>query len=67
MKTLNQVKMNCVERGKKAFAKAMVNTKDTIEVEQVMFFSGILEKPKQHTLRELRSAVSVIECLAERG
>lgn len=66
MKTMNQVKAECVARIEKAFVKALVNAKDEADVAQILHLQERAKKPKVATLRELRAAAEIIEIMAER-
>ena len=65
-KTLSQVLAEYRERGKKAYDKALTVARDKVETEIVHDCKAIIDR-KKVTLKELRYAVDIVECLAERG
>lgn len=66
MKTMNQVLNEYREKGNKAYYKAMIAVRDEVEAELVHNSKTIIDR-KKVTLKELRYAVDLLECLAERG
>ena len=66
MKTLKQVLTEYKDRGNKADYKAMIAVRDEVEAEMVHNSKSIIDR-KRATLKELRYAVDLLECLAERG
>ena len=66
MKTLKQVLTEYRERGNKVYFKAMVAVRDEIEAEMIHNSKSIIDN-KKSTLKELRYAVDLLECIAERG
>lgn len=66
MKTLKQVINEYRERGNKALYKAMIAVRDEVDAELVNNSRQIVER-KKVTLKELRYAVDILECYAERG
>ena len=66
MKTLKQVLTEYRDRGNKAYYKAMVAVRDEVEAETIHHSKSIIDR-KRATLKELRYAVDLLECLAERG
>ena len=66
MKTLKQVLTEYRERGKKALHKAMIAVHDEVDADLVDNSRQIIER-KKVTLKELRYAVNILECYAERG
>lgn len=65
-KTMSQVLAEYRERGNKAYYKAMVAVHDEAEAAMVHSSGAIIDR-KKVTLKELRYAVDLLECLAERG
>ena len=65
MKTLKQVLDEYRERGNKALYKAMIAVRDEVDAELVNNSRQIVER-KKVTLKELRYAVDILECYAER-
>lgn len=65
--TINQVKQVYADRIVKAVHKALVNSKDEAEVEIVLFYKALAEKPRKATLKDLRIATDIMETLAERA
>ena len=66
MKTMNQIKAECVARVEKAFTKALVKARDEADVMQILHLHERAKKPKVATLRELRAAAEILEIMAER-
>ena len=66
MKTLKQVLTEYKDSGNKAYYKAMIAVRDEVEAEMVHHSKSIIDR-KRATLKELRYAVDLLECLAERG
>lgn len=66
MKTLKQVLTEYKDRGNKAYYKAMIAVRDEIEAEMVHSSKTIIDR-KKVTLKELRYAVDLLECIAQRG
>jgi len=66
MKTLKQVLNEYRERGNKVYYKAMVAVRDEVEAETIHNSKSIIDN-KKSTLKELRYAVDLLECIAERG
>lgn len=66
MKTMSQVLNEYRERGNKAYYKAMIAVHDEVEAEMVHNSKTIIDR-KKVTLKELRYAVDLLECMAERG
>lgn len=65
-KTIPQVLAEYRERGNKAYYKAMVAVRDEVEAEMVHNSKTIIDR-KKVALKELRYAVDLLECIAERG
>ena len=65
-KTMTQVLTEYRERGNKAYYKAMVAVRDEAEAELVHNSKTIIDN-KKATLKDLRYAVDILECMAERG
>ena len=65
--TMNQVKQSYADRVIKAIGKALVNSRDEVEVQIVLFYKALAEKPRKATLKDLRFATDIIETLAERA
>lgn len=66
MKTLRQVLDEYRQRGQKALYKAMVAVRDEVDANIVDTARQTIER-KKVTLKELRYAVDILECYAERG
>lgn len=66
MKTLRQVLDEYRQRGEKALYKAMVAVRDEVDAGIVDTARQTIER-KKVTLKELRHAVDILECYAERG
>lgn len=64
--TINQVKQSYADRVTKAVQTALVKCKDEMEVEIVLFYKALAEKPRKTTLKDLRFATDIVESLAER-
>lgn len=65
-KTMTQVLTEYRERGNKAYYKAMIAVHDEVDAEMVHSSKAIIDR-KKATLKELRYAVDLLECMAERG
>lgn len=65
-KTLSQVLAEYKERGNKAYYRAMIAVRDEAEAYTVEHCRELLHKPKP-SLKEVRYAVDILECLVERG
>ena len=65
-KTMTQVLNEYRERGNKAYYKAMVAVRDEVEADLVHGSKTIIDNNKS-TLKDLRYAVDLLECMAERG
>ncbi len=68
MKTMNQVKTEYIERGNRFLNLAIVKASDEVEADMLMGCKRIIDTPKKKvTLKELRCAVDIIECMAKKG
>ena len=65
-KTMKQVLNEYRERGNKAYYKAMVAVRDEVEADLVHNSKATIDN-KKATLKNLRYAVDLLECMAERG
>ena len=67
MKTMKQAKMEYVNRIEASYKKALANAKDEVDVDVILHYKGLADKPKNATLKNLRFATDIIEAMAERG
>lgn len=66
MKTMKEVKADCVARIERAFVPALVKAKDEVDVNTILWLKEKANKPKNETLKNLRFAANILEEMAER-